>query len=50
MHILIIPIGVVLWFIAYKAKPIINDEMNYIFEEENILKRSKLQEIIKKGI
>ena len=36
MHILIIPIGVLLWFIAYKAKPVINEEMTYIFEEENL--------------
>ena len=50
MHILIIPIGVLLWFVAYKAKPVINDEMTYIFEEENLLKRNKLLDIIKDDI
>ena len=49
MYILIIPIGFVLWYLAYKAKPINNDEEIYIWEEENYVKRSKLLNILKKS-
>ena len=35
MHILIIPVGFLLWYLAYEAKPINNDEDTYIWEEEN---------------
>ena len=34
MYILIIPIGFVLWYLAYDAKPINNDEATFIWEEE----------------
>ena len=46
MHILIFPAGFILWFIAYKAKPIINDEVTLHFEEKNRNKRNKLLNII----
>ena len=47
MHILIIPISFLLWCVAYKAKPINNDEATAIWEEENFVKRTKLQNILK---
>ena len=46
MHILIIPIGFLLWYLAYEAKPIKNDEATNIWEEENFVKRTKLQNIL----
>ena len=49
MHILIIPIGFVLWYLAYEAKPINNDEVTFIWEEEKFIKRSKLLDIMKKS-
>ena len=30
MHILIFPVGLILWYLAYEAKPIINDEYNEV--------------------
>ena len=50
MHILIIPIGILLWYLAYEAKPINNDEATYIWEEENFIKRIRLQNILKDGL
>tara|TARA_B100001248_G_scaffold140741_1_gene105689 strand:+ start:189 stop:347 length:159 start_codon:yes stop_codon:yes gene_type:complete len=46
MHILILPVGFILWYLAYKAKPIINDEEILYWEEENKHKRNKLLSII----
>ncbi len=46
MHVLILPVGLFLWYLAYKAKPIINDEVTLIWEEENTNKRTKLLNII----
>ena len=46
MHILILPAGFILWYLAYKAKPIINDEIKHHWEEENTLKRNRLSNII----
>ena len=46
MHILIIPAGFILWYLAYEAKPIINDEETLNWEEKNINKRNKLLNII----
>ena len=45
MHILILPAGFILWYLAYEAKPIINDEINH-WEEKNANKRIKLLNII----
>ena len=47
MQILIIPIGFLLWFLAYESKPINNDEITFMWEEENIVKRTKLLNIMK---
>ena len=33
MHILIFPAGFILWYLAYEAKPIINDEVKFNWEE-----------------
>ena len=46
MHILIIPIGFVLWYLAYEAKPINNDEATFLWEEENFVKRNRLLSIL----
>ena len=47
MHILIFPVGLILWYLAYEAKPtIINDEVTLHWEEKNINKRNKLLNII----
>ena len=46
MHILILPAGFILWYLAYEAKPIINDEEILHWEEKNINKRNKLLNII----
>ena len=47
MHILILPAGFILWYLAYEAKPINNDEATFIWEEENFVKRTKLLNILK---
>ena len=49
MQILIIPVGFILWYLAYEAKPINNDEATYLWEKENFIKRTKLLNILEKG-
>ena len=46
MHILIFPVGFILWHLDYEAKPNINDEVTINWEEENTNKRNKLLNII----
>ena len=46
MHILILPAGFILWYLAYTAKPIIDDEVTLNWEEKNSNKRNKLLNII----
>ena len=46
MHILIFPVGFILWYLAYESKPIINDEVKLQWEEKNADKRNKLLNII----
>ena len=46
MHILIFSAGFILWYLAYEAKPIINDEVTLNWEEKNTIKRNKLLNII----
>ena len=46
MEIFIVPIGLILWFLAYETKPLINDEVTSMWEEENIVKRTRLLDII----
>ena len=50
MKILIIPLGFILWYLAYEAKPITNDEATSTWEEANFVKRIKLLNIIKDSI
>ena len=49
MHILLLPVGFILWYLAYEAKPIINDEEKIYWEEKNTNKRKKLLNIIKES-
>ena len=49
MHFLILPLGFILWYLAYEAKPIINDEVTLRLKEENTNKRKKLLIIMKEG-
>ena len=46
MHILILPVGFVLWYLAYKAKPIINDEIKNNWEDEITNKRNRISNIV----
>ena len=46
MHILIFPAGFILWYLAYEAKPIINDEEKLEMEMKNRNRRNKLLNII----
>ena len=47
MQFIIIPIGFLLWYLAYDAKPINNDEATFVWEEKNLIKRTKLLNILK---
>ena len=49
MYILILPIGFILWYLAYETKPTINDEVILYWEEKNNNKRNKLINIIKES-
>jgi len=49
MYILIIPAGFILWYLAYEAKPIINDDVTLNWEKKNTNKRNKLLNIIKES-
>ena len=49
MYILIIPVGFILWYLAYEAKPIINDDVTLNWEKKNTNKRNKLLNIIKES-
>ena len=49
MHILLIPIGFLLWYVAYEAKPIINDEEASKWEEKDFAKRTRLLNILKES-
>ena len=49
MQLFIIPLGFVLWYLAYEAKPINNDEASTKWEKDNFAKRIKLLNILKEG-
>ena len=49
MQILIIPIGFLLWYLAYDSKPINNDEATCLWEKENFVKRTRLLNILNKS-
>ena len=46
MQILILPAGLILWYLAYEAKPITNDEITLHWKKKNTSKRNKLLNII----
>ena len=46
MYILIFPVGFILWYLAYEAKPMIDDGVTLRREEKNTNKRHKLINII----
>ena len=56
MHILIFPAGFILWYLAYEAKPIFNDEVTLNWEEKNtnnkddLINYSFVQEAFSKNI
>tara|TARA_B100000945_G_scaffold281456_1_gene249159 strand:- start:508 stop:663 length:156 start_codon:yes stop_codon:yes gene_type:complete len=50
MELLAIPIGFVLWYLAYEAKPYKEDKVGLIWEKENIAKRSKIKQIIERSV
>ena len=39
MHILLFPIGFILWYLAYDAKPIINDDVTLNLDEYAVNKK-----------
>tara|TARA_B100000609_G_scaffold164620_1_gene137125 strand:+ start:255 stop:410 length:156 start_codon:yes stop_codon:yes gene_type:complete len=45
MELIAIPIGFILWYFAYEAKPYKKDEVGLIWEQENLDKRSKIKQI-----
>ena len=49
MYIFIVPIGFILWYLAYESKPICNDEATTKWEEKNFIKRTKLLNILKES-
>ena len=49
MHILVLPFGFILWYLAYKAKPITREDVTLHCEEKNTDKRNKLLNIINEG-
>ena len=50
MQFLIIPLGFILWYLAYDSKPINNDEVTSILEKDNFVKRTRLLNILKETI
>ena len=49
MQFLVIPAGLILWYLAYENKPSINDELRNEWEQENILKRNRLISILRES-
>ncbi len=45
MHIIIFPLGFLLWYMAYEAKPLIDEDSN-VWEEDNKAKRSRIHNIM----
>ena len=50
MHIFILPAGFILWYLAYKAKPLFNVQATLNWEEEHTNKRNKLIDIINESV
>ena len=49
MHILIISAGFILWYLAYDAKPMINEDAKNIYKERDIIKRNKILGILEQS-
>ena len=49
MYILVLPVGFLLWYLAYEAKPTTNDEVTIHLKEKNTNKRNKLLNIIREN-
>ena len=49
MQFFVIPAGLILWYMAYENKPSINDDITNQWEEENILKRNRLINILRES-
>ena len=49
MHFLILPLSLILWYLAYESKPKKNDEATCIWEEEDFDKRAKLLNILEES-
>ena len=45
MELIAIPIGFILWYVAYEAKPYKKDAAGLIWEKENLDRRSKIKQI-----
>ncbi len=45
MHIIIFPLGFLLWYMAYEAKPLIDEKSNF-WEEDNKAKRNRIRNIM----
>ena len=45
MELMVLPLAFILWLFAYEAKPSRNDEIGLIWEEENSIKRIKINNI-----
>jgi len=50
MHILLFPAGFILWYLAYEAKPVINDEVTLNRQEKIKKKRNKIFNIINESL
>jgi len=46
MELIALPFAFLLWFLAYEAKPRREDEIGLIWEEENVLRRLKMKNIL----
>jgi len=46
MELIALPIVFIVWYLFYDTKPIREDEVGLIWEEENILKRIKISNIL----
>ena len=49
MYFFVIPVGLILWYVAYENKPSINDALSNQWEKENIVKRNRLVSILREG-
>tara|TARA_A100001388_G_scaffold247119_1_gene206503 strand:+ start:376 stop:534 length:159 start_codon:yes stop_codon:yes gene_type:complete len=50
MHLFIFPVGFILWYFAYEAKPSVNDDATLNWREINADRRSRLTNIINESL